>query len=88
MLFPPSTYSRREILGKLQKLPLVHDFRSTYAYDNILYLAAGEVIKALSGREWEDFVKNGFLLRWVCRGVLPGIQNSGADQIFLLHMIG
>lgn len=57
MLFPPSTYSRREILGKLQKLPLVHDFRSTYAYDNILYLAAGEVIKVLSGREWEDFVK-------------------------------
>ena len=57
MLFPPSTYSRREILEKLQKLPLVHDFRSTYAYDNILYLAAGEVIKVLSGREWEDFVK-------------------------------
>lgn len=57
MLFPPSTYSRREILEKLEKLPLVHDFRSTYAYDNILYLAAGEVIKVLSGREWEDFVK-------------------------------
>ena len=57
MLFPPSTYSKREILEKLQKLPLVHDFRSTYAYDNILYLAAGEVIKELSGREWEDFVK-------------------------------
>lgn len=57
MLFPPSTYSRREILGKLEKLPLVHDFRSTYAYDNILYLAAGEVVKVLSGMEWEDFVK-------------------------------
>ncbi len=57
MLFPPSTYSRREILEKLQKLPLVHDFRSTYAYDNILYLAAGEVIKVLSGREWEEFIK-------------------------------
>lgn len=57
MLFPPSTFSRREILEKLQKLPLVHDFRSTYAYDNILYLAAGEVIEALSGMKWEDFIK-------------------------------
>jgi CubicO group peptidase (beta-lactamase class C family) len=57
MLFPPSTFTRREILGKLQKLPLVHDFRSTYAYDNILYLAAGEVIEVLSGMKWEDFIR-------------------------------
>ena len=57
MLFPPSAYSRREILEKLPKLPLVHDFRTTYAYDNILYLAAGEIIKSLSGMEWEDFIK-------------------------------
>ncbi len=57
MLFPPSTFSRREILEKLQKLPLAYDFRSTYAYDNILYLACGEIIKAVSGQEWEDFIK-------------------------------
>lgn len=57
MLFPPSTFSRKEILEKLSKLPLVHDFRTTYAYDNILYLAAGEVIKVLSGQEWEDYIQ-------------------------------
>ncbi|WP_276348081.1 serine hydrolase [Daejeonella sp. JGW-45] len=57
MLFPPSTFTRREILEKVQKLPLVYDFRSTYAYDNILYLACGEIIKTVSGLEWEDFVK-------------------------------
>ncbi|SKB92304.1 serine hydrolase [Daejeonella lutea] len=58
MLFPPSTFSRREILEKVQKLPLAYDFRSTYAYDNILYLACAEIIKAVSGQEWEDFVKS------------------------------
>ena len=57
MLFPPSTFSRKEILEKLRILPLVHDFRTTYAYDNILYLAAGEVIKVLSGQEWEDYIQ-------------------------------
>jgi CubicO group peptidase (beta-lactamase class C family) len=31
-------------------------FRSAYAYDNVLYLIAGEVIEAVSGRSWEDFV--------------------------------
>lgn len=57
MLFPPSLYNRREILEKLKKLPLGYDFRTTYAYDNILYLAAGEIIAAVSGQSWEDFIK-------------------------------
>jgi len=57
MLFPPSTYSRKEILKKLPLIPVVHDFRTTYAYDNILYLAAGEVIIAASGMSWEDFIR-------------------------------
>ncbi|MET0244046.1 MAG: serine hydrolase [Flavitalea sp.] len=61
MLFPPSTYSRKEILGKLKELPLIYDFRTTYAYDNILYLAAGEVIVAKSGMSWEDFVRTRIL---------------------------
>ncbi len=61
MLFPPATYSRKEILQKLPYLPIVHDFRTTYAYDNILYLAAGEVIVAASGMSWEEFIKQRIL---------------------------
>lgn len=57
LLFPPSTYSRKELLKKLKNVPLHHDFRSVYAYDNILYVAAGEVVEAVSGMPWEDFVK-------------------------------
>ncbi len=55
--FPPAQMTRKELLLKLKDVPLVHDFRSVYAYDNILYLAAGEVVEAVSGMEWEDFVK-------------------------------
>lgn len=57
MLFPPSSYSRRQILDKLQYLPLKYDFRTTYAYDNILYVAAGELIAKVSGMSWEEFVQ-------------------------------
>jgi CubicO group peptidase (beta-lactamase class C family) len=57
LLFPPSTFTRKELLQKLKDVPLQHDFRSVYAYDNILYLAAGEVIETVSGMLWEDFVK-------------------------------
>ena len=54
--WPPSTYTRREIAERLQFIPLSTSFRYAYAYDNVLYLVAGEVIEAVSGRSWEDFV--------------------------------
>jgi CubicO group peptidase (beta-lactamase class C family) len=57
MLFPPSSFSRKEILEKLPKIPLKYDFRTTYGYDNILYLAAGEIVAAISHMTWEEFIK-------------------------------
>jgi CubicO group peptidase (beta-lactamase class C family) len=57
LIFPPSNYSRKEIVSKLKEIPLINSFRTTYAYDNILYLAAGELIKTISGIEWEEFIK-------------------------------
>ncbi|MEO9021399.1 MAG: serine hydrolase [Ginsengibacter sp.] len=57
LLFPPSTFSRKEIVQKIAGLPLVHDFRTTYAYDNVLYVTAGELVSEVSGMPWEDFIK-------------------------------
>jgi CubicO group peptidase (beta-lactamase class C family) len=54
--WPPSTYNRKEIARRLKDIPLATSFRSAYAYDNVLYLVAGEVIEAMSGQSWEDFV--------------------------------
>ncbi len=54
--WPTSNYERKEIVRRLQYLPLATSFRSAYAYDNVLYGVAGEVIEAVSGKPWEDFV--------------------------------
>ncbi|MCI0707834.1 MAG: serine hydrolase [Ignavibacteriae bacterium] len=59
--WPPSTYDRKEIARRLRHLPLVTSFRSAYAYDNVLYLIAGEVIEAVSGQTWEEFVQKRIL---------------------------
>jgi len=56
LIFPETTYSRRQILERLRSVKPATSFRGAYAYDNILYLAAGEVIAAVSGRTWEDFI--------------------------------
>jgi CubicO group peptidase (beta-lactamase class C family) len=54
--WPASTYDRKEIARRIRFIPPATSFRSAYAYDNVLYLIAGEVIEAVSGKIWEDFV--------------------------------
>ncbi|HXE90660.1 MAG TPA: serine hydrolase [Terriglobales bacterium] len=61
--WPPSTYNRREIARRLRYLRPATSFRSAYAYDNVLYLVAGEVVEELSGQSWEDFVSERILKR-------------------------
>jgi CubicO group peptidase (beta-lactamase class C family) len=61
--WPPSTYTRREIAQRIRFIKPETSFRSAYAYDNVLYLIAGEVIEAVSGMSWEDFVKSRILDR-------------------------
>src|SRR3954449_13196030 len=59
--WPPSTYDRKEIARRLRYITPATSFRSAYAYDNVLYLVAGEVIEAVSGQAWEDFVSTRIL---------------------------
>jgi CubicO group peptidase (beta-lactamase class C family) len=59
--WPASTYDRKEIARRLRYIKPATSFRSAYAYDNVLYLVAGEVIETLSGQSWEDFVSTRIL---------------------------
>lgn len=58
LLFVPRTnLSRAESVRRLRYLKPVASFRSAYAYDNVLYMVAGQLIEAVSGQRWEDFVR-------------------------------
>lgn len=57
LYFPHSNYTSEEILKRLRYIKPNKSFRSGYDYDNILYLAAGQVIKNVSGKSWSEFVK-------------------------------
>jgi len=73
--WPPSTYTRKEVAARLRHLKPSTSFRSAYAYDNVLYLVAGEVIEAVSGRSWEDFVSARILARVGMKG--SNVAHSG-----------
>src|SRR5215475_2135570 len=57
MFFPPTTFTREEIIARLRYIKPATSFRSKYAYDNVLYLVAGQVVAAVSGKSWDDFIK-------------------------------
>ena len=56
LIWPGSNLNQRAIVERLANVPLATSFRSAYAYDNVLYLAAGELIEAVSGQTWHDFI--------------------------------
>lgn len=58
MLWPePAGFSREEIINNLKFLKPASGFRSEYAYDNLLYIVAGEVVAKITGMSWEAFVE-------------------------------
>ncbi len=57
LLWFHSNYSRAEIAYRIRFARPVSSFRSQYAYDNVLYIVAGEVVGASAGASWDDFVR-------------------------------
>ena len=60
--WPASTYDRAEIARRLRYIKPATSFRSAYAYDNVLYLVAGQLIEKVSGMSWEEFVRTRILV--------------------------
>jgi CubicO group peptidase (beta-lactamase class C family) len=57
LFWPHSTYTREEIIYKLRFMKPVSSFRSHYAYDNLLYMTAGQIIPAVTGVSWDDYIR-------------------------------
>ena len=57
LLWFHSNYSRAEIAYRIRFARPVSSFRSQYAYDNVLYVVAGEVVAAAGGATWDEVVR-------------------------------
>jgi len=62
LFWPHTTFTRDEIIYRLRFMKPASSFRSRFAYDNLLYIAAGQIIPAVTGQSWEDYVRKHILL--------------------------
>ncbi|MGB8192982.1 MAG: serine hydrolase, partial [Chitinophagaceae bacterium] len=51
-----SDLSDKQVLDKFGKLTPVYSFRSKWGYTNAAFLAAGQIIPAVTGKSWADFL--------------------------------
>jgi CubicO group peptidase (beta-lactamase class C family) len=56
MMWYKSGYDRAETLRRVRHLQPTWSFRSAFGYQNVMYTAAGEVLRKVSGLSWDDFV--------------------------------
>lgn len=62
LIWPHTTYSRDEIIFRLRFMKPASSFRSRYAYDNIMYIGAGQIIPAVTGKSWDDYIRERILV--------------------------
>lgn len=56
LLWYGTNYSTKEIIRRFAQYPMSYDFRTTYGYQNIMFIIAGEIVGKVSGTSWEEFV--------------------------------
>jgi len=57
LFWPTTSYSNQEVVQRLARVPLKAGFRDRYAYDNILYAVAQQVIEQVSGQTYAEFLQ-------------------------------
>lgn len=53
-----TAYGRPEILQRVRHLKPSWSLRSTFGYQNIMYVAAGEVASQIAGKSWDDVIRD------------------------------
>jgi CubicO group peptidase (beta-lactamase class C family) len=75
LLWPePNAFTRADVIHALRYFEPVSGFRTRYAYDNLLYIVAGEIISRVSGKSWGEYVESKLMRP-------AGMQRCFADRI-------
>lgn len=53
-----TSFSRKEIFDRLRYLPPNKSLRTTWQYNNLMFMTAGYLVERISGSTWEQFVKS------------------------------
>lgn len=81
MYFPPTDLSREEVMRRVRFVKPSTSLRSRYAYNNLMFVAAGQVVAAVSGKSWDEFIRERILTPLQMTDTKTSIRDipAGAD---------
>ncbi|GAM97782.1 beta-lactamase [alpha proteobacterium U9-1i] len=74
MFVPRSSRSREDTVRALRHIRPATSFRTDYAYDNVLYAVAGQLIEEVTGKTWERFMREDVLAP-------AGMRTATSDRV-------
>jgi len=57
LFWPHTTFTSEEIVYRLRFMKPASSFRSRFAYDNLMYIAAGQIVSAVTHKSWEEYIR-------------------------------
>ncbi|NEM96138.1 serine hydrolase [Pontibacter burrus] len=88
LLWYNTTYSREDIIRRMQYLEPTYGFRDGYGYSNLMFVLAGQVIEQVTGKSWETYIKETFFQplgmnrSYTSVNELKGVQNVASPHGF------
>ncbi|HXB43734.1 MAG TPA: serine hydrolase [Puia sp.] len=72
-------YDLDTIICKMRLLKPAYSFRSSFTYQNLMYMVAGEVIHKVSGKSWDDFIRERLFGPLGMQHTYPSYQLSSSE---------
>jgi len=79
LIFPEAESTREEIIHAMRYLKPDSSFRSKFAYDNLLYIIAGEVVGRVSGASFEEFLEQHLLFPLGMRDCAATLERAARE---------
>lgn len=79
-----SSFSRKELFDRLPYLEPSKDFRTTYQYQNLMFMTAGYLVGQIAGTTWEEFTKERILDPLGMKGSNFSVEDSNKAEDFAL----
>jgi CubicO group peptidase (beta-lactamase class C family) len=84
MVWYSSDFPREEIIRRLQYLEPNKPLRSTFQYNNLMFMTAGYIAGLLNGKSWEDTIRERILAPLGMNGTNFSLKDSQSSADFAL----
>ncbi|NRF41179.1 serine hydrolase [Pedobacter foliorum] len=87
LLWYGTKYTREDIAKLIRYSPIRTNFRTDFAYQNIMYLVAGLVVESVTGKTWDEFLKERIFKPLKMSGTITNRDSITSESNFALPHI-